>query len=108
MPSCICIDANVKVVFVLSNFDDRIQISTLKIALENKFSIFLDGRIHAFENACIFGFKVGMEFSKICGHMLKVGVDGALVLEGIGPLHFLVHFEAIGEAMAWIGEGIPK
>jgi hypothetical protein len=41
-----------------------------------------------------------MEFSEIGCHMLIVGVDGALVLEGVASWHFLVHFEAVCGSMA--------
>lgn len=69
------IDPYIEVILILPHFDDSIEISTFEIALENQFSVFLDGRIHAFEDSCIFGFEIGMELSKICSHMLKVGVD---------------------------------
>ncbi len=108
MSSSIGVDSKIEVIFILTHFYDCIEISALEIALKKKFSIFLNGRIHAFENACVFGFEVGMELSKIGCHMLKVGVDGALILEGICSFHFLVHFEAAGEPVPCIRCNIPK
>lgn len=69
MPSCIWIRSHKQIVFIFVYFDAYIQISTLKITVENKFLWFWYCWIHSFKYSCSFRFEIRVKFSKICCHM---------------------------------------
>jgi glucose/arabinose dehydrogenase len=106
--SGVAVDAHEQIVLVLAHPDDGVEVSAFEVAVEVEFGAWLDGRVHASEDASGLGFEIGMKFPEVWSHVLVVGAHGSFVLEGVLSLHFLVHLEAAGEAMALLKGVLPR
>lgn len=102
MASGVGVDAQVEVVLIIGNPDDRVEVSAFEVAVEGELGVVLDGGVHAAEDAGVLALEISVELAEVGRHVLEVGVDGALVLEGVAPVELLVHLEAAGEPMAQV------
>lgn len=99
--SRICIDSHKKIILVLSHLDGGIQIAAFELTIKNELIASFDGGVHALEESSwTFRFKIGVEFTKISGHVREAAWNNGLVLESIFVFDLLLDFEAAGVASA--------
>lgn len=100
MAAGIGVYAKVEVVLVLSHLYHCIQVTALEVALKSQLLLRTKSRIHPSEDAGVFRFEVGVEFTEVRCHVRVAGVSTPLVFEGIGARHFHMHSKTAAEPLA--------
>jgi len=86
---------------MLIYFDDCVEVPAFEVALEKKFSLWLDCWVHAFEDSDLFRFEIRVKFAEKGSHVLIVPCQTTLILEHVISLQLLVHFEAALESVTY-------
>ena len=100
VPFSVRVDSHKKVVFIIVYFYDWVKVATFVVAFKSELCALLNGRIHSFEDACVFRFEVCVELTEVGVHVGVVGSCGSFMFEVVVPFHFLVHFEGGGVTMS--------
>ena len=75
MTTGIGIDSHEEIILSLADFDGCIEISTLKVAIEDGLMQLLESGVHASKETGVFGFEMIIEFAKVGGEVREVGID---------------------------------
>ena len=89
-------------------FDDCIEVTALKVAVEGRFFLVFQRGIHACKEAVMFGLEMGIEFPEVGCENGELRIEGLFVLVKVLSLHVCVHFEAAGVSMALLILPIPR
>lgn len=74
MAARVRIDSHEEVILSLANFYGCIEVSTLKVAIEDGLMLLLESGVHASKETGVFGFEMIIEFAKVCGEVREVGI----------------------------------
>ncbi len=108
MASSVAVNPHKEIILARPYFDDCIEVTALKIAIEGRFFLMLEGGIHAYKQAVMLWLEMRIEFPEIGCEDGELRIEGLFVLVKVLSLHFSVHFEAAGVSMALLILPIPR